>query len=83
MDPTRVMTTAALAVAMASLFAPPVVGLMSSPPSHPSSGLQVATVAQDVTRASLTKRRSPVAPSCEPVAPKLASRAPRLAESGT
>jgi hypothetical protein len=83
MDATRVMTTAALAVAMASLFAPPVVGLISSPPSHPSSVLEVATVAQDVTGPSLTKRRGLMAPSCEPAAPKLAARAPRLPEPGT
>jgi hypothetical protein len=83
MDATRVMTTAALAVAMASMFAPPVVGLITSSPSHPSRGLEVSAVASDVAGASLTKQRSLVAPSCEPAAPKLAARAPSLPKSGT
>ncbi|MCZ8098000.1 MAG: hypothetical protein O9972_08790 [Burkholderiales bacterium] len=83
MDATRVMTTAALAVAMASTFAPPVVGLMTSSPSHPSRGPEASAVASDVAGASPTKRRSLVAPSCEPAAPKLAARAPRLPETGT
>lgn len=82
MDATRVMTTAALTVAMASLFAPPVVGLMSSPPSRPATGLAVAAIGQDVARASLAQERSLAAPSCEPAMPQLAARAPRLPRSG-
>jgi hypothetical protein len=68
---------------MASMFAPPVVGLITSSPSHPSRGLEVSAVASDVAGASLTKQRSLVAPSCEPAAPKLAARAPSLPKSGT
>lgn len=91
MDATRFMTTAALAVAMASLFAPPVVGLMSasSPPVRPSSGLDISTIgqstiAQDVGRASLAGARAPDALMCEPAAaaPTLAARAPRIARAG-
>lgn len=71
MDATRVMTTAALSVAMASLFAPPVAGWMSAPPSRPATQLEVSAIPSDagaVGRMALVASPATSGLACEPAA---------------
>lgn len=83
MDPTRVMSSAALTVAVATLFAPPVLGWIQSPAPRPVARLEVS-VAQP--GASLL-RTSRVAPAlCAPEPTDAASRgrgAPVFAAMGS
>lgn len=71
MDATRVMTTAALSVAMASLFAPPVAGWMAGPAPRPASQLHVSAVPSDAVatgRLALMARPAMAGAACEPPA---------------
>lgn len=71
MDATRVMTTAALSVAMASLFAPPVAGWMSAPSPRPASQLEISAIPSDagaVGRLAFAARAASAGVACEPPA---------------
>jgi hypothetical protein len=72
MDPTRVMSSAALTVAVATMFAPPVMGWMQAPASRPGARLEVSVAQPE----ALLLRTSRVAPAfCAPEPTDAANRA--------
>jgi len=84
MDATRVMTTAALSVAMATLFAPPVVGWMAAPADRPARHLEiiplapVSTLPQGRAVGRLAMAAEPVACEQPSVADARLASLPRL-----